>query len=538
MNVPFIILPVFILISSQLVQAADSDGDGVPDNIDPNPLVADFNIRWEITCISTRWAVSSVAGKTVTKTITESSVKSETGAKTWDATTEVGGNINTEVKGSVSLNPLRTLDSHATASMGMHAGASSRWGWSTQARHVAENMYNEVLSDTETVTIREPQITFVIRFYNCSTNDIEFEPQPIPVCINNIPVVFANLDRNYIQNRTKVVIPASRADGVDIPFCADLGDDQARKLLSEFRVRVPVIDVAKSTMKFFESGKTTELISMMKETERKTVPVVVMSDGYEVTWRVAKGTLTIKEALEAINKAIQNVVPDFFQFRGGSLVSVSGSPLFNVFEDIQSENTIIEQDKLLSRKLGNGIKIKFNYVERDHLQNVNTTMAKVLKGDAVAMTEMGFMFLNGEGIPKDEEAAARWFRKAAEQGDVRAHVALGEMFIDGRTVAKDEEEAARWFRKAADQGNANGQVALGIMYRDGKGVLMDEEAAVMWFLKAAEQGNANGQNGLGIMYRDGRGVSRDLGEAIAWFRRAAAKGNAPAKESLRSLGFD
>jgi len=101
MKVSFITLNVVFFILSQSVHAKDSDGDGISDSIDPNPLVADFNIRWEVTCVSTRWSVSSVAGRTETRSITESSTKSHSGGKTWDATTEVNGSIDAEVKGKV-----------------------------------------------------------------------------------------------------------------------------------------------------------------------------------------------------------------------------------------------------------------------------------------------------------------------------------------------------------------------------------------------------------------------------------------------------
>ena len=45
-------------------------------------------------------------------------------------------------------------------------------------------------------------------------------------------------------------------------------------------------------------------------------------------------------------------------------------------------------------------------------------------------------------------------------------------------MAKDEDEAARWLRKAADQGHAAGQNNLGERYRHGRGVAEDDSEAV------------------------------------------------------------
>ena len=49
-------------------------------------------------------------------------------------------------------------------------------------------------------------------------------------------------------------------------------------------------------------------------------------------------------------------------------------------------------------------------------------------------------------------------RKAAEQGNAAAQNNLGALYHSGQGVAKDEKAAAEWFQKAADQGLAGAQV--------------------------------------------------------------------------------
>jgi TPR repeat protein len=65
------------------------------------------------------------------------------------------------------------------------------------------------------------------------------------------------------------------------------------------------------------------------------------------------------------------------------------------------------------------------------------------------------------------------------------------MYFNGNGVPKDDAEAARWFRLAAEQGRADTQSNLGLMYANGQGVPQDYVLAHMWFNLAAAQGNEN-----------------------------------------------
>ena len=112
-------------------------------------------------------------------------------------------------------------------------------------------------------------------------------------------------------------------------------------------------------------------------------------------------------------------------------------------------------------------------------------------------------------------------KKQAEAGNAGAQCRLGNMYAFGEGVPKDDAEAAKWYRKAADQGHAQAQNSLGLMYAFGEGVPKDDAEAVKWFRKAADQGIAQAQYNLGVMYYEGRGVPKDAVEAYAWFNLAA-----------------
>ena len=68
-------------------------------------------------------------------------------------------------------------------------------------------------------------------------------------------------------------------------------------------------------------------------------------------------------------------------------------------------------------------------------------------------------------------------RAAAEQGHALAQHGLGFMYLEGECVPKDGAEAARWFRLAADQGLVGSMTTLAMMYEQGNGVEQDLDEA-------------------------------------------------------------
>jgi TPR repeat protein len=94
-----------------------------------------------------------------------------------------------------------------------------------------------------------------------------------------------------------------------------------------------------------------------------------------------------------------------------------------------------------------------------------------------------------------------WYRKSAEQGSAVAQSNLGLMYANGEGVAENNVEAMKWFRKAAEQGNATAQFYLGVMYGKGKGVAQDYVAAHMWMNLARAQGNEEASHNINILVK-------------------------------------
>ena len=91
------------------------------------------------------------------------------------------------------------------------------------------------------------------------------------------------------------------------------------------------------------------------------------------------------------------------------------------------------------------------------------------------------------------------------------------MYDDGDGVPKNDAEALKWYRRAADQGDADAQFNLGLMYYNGEGVPKNDAEAYFWWNLAAAQGNADAKTNRDIVEKK---MTRDqIAEAQ---RRSAA----------------
>jgi TPR repeat protein len=85
-------------------------------------------------------------------------------------------------------------------------------------------------------------------------------------------------------------------------------------------------------------------------------------------------------------------------------------------------------------------------------------------------------------------------KKAASGGDVLAQYNLGTMYYDGDGVPKNYREAEKWLRKAAEQGDTSAQCVLGTIYCNGEGVSQDFVQAYVWWGLAALNGSREGRS--------------------------------------------
>ena len=127
------------------------------------------------------------------------------------------------------------------------------------------------------------------------------------------------------------------------------------------------------------------------------------------------------------------------------------------------------------------------------------------------------------GKNKDDEAAAQWYLKAAEQGHVESYYCLGSMLKE----VCELEDAIGCFQEAAELGYAAAQYELGVAYSLGLGIEQNNEESMKWYRKAAEQGH---EEAIGFLEELGERVPAG-GEdgAEKWYLKAAEQGNEEGK---------
>ncbi|HEY8064201.1 MAG TPA: tetratricopeptide repeat protein [Methylosinus sp.] len=189
--------------------------------------------------------------------------------------------------------------------------------------------------------------------------------------------------------------------------------------------------------------------------------------------------------------------------------------------------------------------------------------------DAAALTLIGRLYLDGQGVAPDRAGAMQWFRRAADAGGRDAAYFFGAAALTGHDTPKDhglaraylekaqdhpaalellgeaalendgkEPDFARaiaYFRRAATLENSDAAYALALLYKNGRGVPADPAEAAIWLRKASEAGHTAAMVEFAIMEFNGAGVARDRDHAVTLLRKAAAAGNVVAQNRLARL---
>ena len=155
------------------------------------------------------------------------------------------------------------------------------------------------------------------------------------------------------------------------------------------------------------------------------------------------------------------------------------------------------------------------------------------EGERPAQRMMGYLYYYGRGVGKNFTTAYEWFYKAAED-DSESQRLIGEMYLNG-DISGGADKAYSWIRKAVDKGDPYAMSLLGRMYINGEGVGKNQSEAFRWYKKSAESKVTNtryissAQYMVGYMYYHGIGVKKNKKEGKRWIRKAADNGCVEAK---------
>jgi TPR repeat protein len=194
------------------------------------------------------------------------------------------------------------------------------------------------------------------------------------------------------------------------------------------------------------------------------------------------------------------------------------------------------------------------------------TLREAHLGVRDAQYEVGLMYANGVGTPKNLIVAIEWVAKAAAKGHASAQYLLATRYAHGVVVEQDQRTALWWYLSAAQQGHAKAALALGRHFSQAHeelAVLHTEKAALtglasaqyelgvwlerhardwtddqmvaQWYERAAEQGHVKAQVAIARLYRTGKGLTSDVDQARSWLRVAVRQDSPVALVDLTEL---
>ena len=114
--------------------------------------------------------------------------------------------------------------------------------------------------------------------------------------------------------------------------------------------------------------------------------------------------------------------------------------------------------------------------------------------------------------------------RAAENNDPKAMTMLGQLYADGDGVAQDDKKAAEWYKLAADRGDRDAMFALAMFRLAGRAGPRDRDQRAKWLSAAAKLGHPLAAYDLALLYMEGQLFPQDFSRAADLLRVAANAG--------------
>ncbi|MBR7002657.1 MAG: sel1 repeat family protein [Neisseriaceae bacterium] len=175
------------------------------------------------------------------------------------------------------------------------------------------------------------------------------------------------------------------------------------------------------------------------------------------------------------------------------------------------------------------------FQNRDYTQAAQLFEKSCNGGAVQGCHALGFLYLNGKGVPQNYSKAAELFEQACNGGIAKGCNNLGLLYRKGQGVQQDNVQAAQLWEKACNGGSISGCVSLGSSYAEGKGVKQNYSQAVKLFEKACNNNVTEGCFDIGLLYYNGQGVKKDHTQAAKLFEKACNGGAAPGCFNLGML---
>lgn len=157
-----------------------------------------------------------------------------------------------------------------------------------------------------------------------------------------------------------------------------------------------------------------------------------------------------------------------------------------------------------------------------------------------AESQLGYMYLTGDGVNKDPVLGEQYLLKAIALGDAAACHNLAYLYFSGDGVERNYEKALKYYKKtvAMDGDYAKDWLRIGYQYEKGLGTPRDLKKTFECYKKAADAGIPDGYNNLGACYKHGWGCEKDDGKALAYYHLAVEHGSGFAYANIGDFYYD
>lgn len=169
---------------------------------------------------------------------------------------------------------------------------------------------------------------------------------------------------------------------------------------------------------------------------------------------------------------------------------------------------------------GKGVKKDIYQSDKYYLEAVEAMKKLAEANDPEALGNLGMMYSNGDGVPRNEKLALEYMLRSAKTGYAFLQSNLAQMYLYGSGTPVNLPEAVRWYRSSAQKGHPTAQLALGNMYLTGNGVGQSTTEGMKLINKAAAQNYSPALSRLGYLYFTGNIIAKDDLKSFANTRKA------------------
>ena len=179
-------------------------------------------------------------------------------------------------------------------------------------------------------------------------------------------------------------------------------------------------------------------------------------------------------------------------------------------------------------------------VKQDFAQALKYYSMAASKEDPIALNNLGSLYFNGIGTPRDIVKALSLFKKSAELGNDNAALNLAFIYLTGGKKDADRNQMAIKYFEAAHKNNNIAKFMLGYAYYRGFVVPQDYEKAFTLIREAAISGSKidEAQLVLAEIYIKGHGTVQNYQNAISAYNAAVKQGNMEAIMILAQIYTD